>query len=78
MATLSMIIGTVTLVFTTLIFEYSHIWFILDIIGIVLGYVSYKRGDKNGKAGMILCAIAAVLSLGMVAIIYFFQKQMAN
>ena len=78
MAVISMIIGTVTLIFTTMIFEYSQIWFVLDLIGIILGAISYKKGDKNGKAGMILCAVAAVFSLGMITILFLYQKSVAG
>lgn len=78
MATISAMIGTITLVFTTMIFEYSNIWFSLDIIGIILGFISYKRGDKNGKAGIILCSIAAVFSLGMMLMIYYYRKKTGN
>ena len=78
MATISAMIGTITLVFTTMIFEYSNIWFSLDIIGIVLGFISYKRGDKNGKAGIILCSIAVVFSLGMMLMIYYYRKKTGN
>ena len=78
MATISAMIGTITLVFTTMIYEYSNIWFSLDIIGIVLGLISYKRGDKNGKAGIILCSIAAAFSLGMMLMIYYYRKKTGN
>ena len=74
MASLSAMIGTVTLIFTTTIFEYSYIWFIADVIGFLIGLFGYKRGDKNCKTGMILCAVAGFFSLGMSLIVLFFEK----
>ena len=68
MATISAIIGVITMTFSILIYELDMLWLVLDLI---IAYIGLRRGDKNCRLGLTLCALAALFSFSMIAIVYF-------
>lgn len=71
MATISAIIGVITMTFSILIYELDMLWLVLDLIGMIIAYIGLRKGDKNCRLGLTLCALAALFSFSMIAIVYF-------
>lgn len=76
MATASSIIGTITLIFSFNIIEYAYVWLGLDIVGLLLGYLGYKKGERDGKTGLVLCGIATVFNLVFSIILFFYNRSL--
>ena len=69
-AKLTFIIGTITLSLCMLIYELEPVWVVLDLLGVILAFVGYRKGDKNCKAGLILCAIGLLFSGSLLLLMY--------
>ena len=74
MAKVSFVIGVLTMSFCMLIYELEPIWLICDLIGILIASIGLKKGDRNCKAGLILCSIAGLFSLSIILIVLFAKK----
>ncbi len=74
MAKLSFVIGVLTMSFVMLIYELEPLWLLCDLIGILIASIGLRKGDKNCKAGLILCSIAGIFSLSIILIVFFAKK----
>ncbi len=74
MAKTSFVIGVLTMSFCMLIYELEPLWLLCDLIGIVLASIGLRKGDKNCKAGLILCSIAGFFCLSIILLILFAKK----
>ena len=74
MAKVSFVIGVLTMSFVMLIYELEPLWLALDLLGILLASIGLKKGDKNCKAGLILCSFAAFFSLSIILIVLFAKR----
>lgn len=75
LATISAIIGVITMTFSILIYELDFLWLLLDLIGMIIAYLGLKKGDTNCRTGLILCGLAAVFSFGMIVLAYLAGRQ---
>ena len=74
MATVSSVIGVVTMTFSILIYELAPVWLVLDLAGVIAAYIGLRKGDPNCKTGMILCGVAALFSFSTILILYLANR----
>ena len=74
-AKLTFIIGTITLSLRMLVYELEPLWVLLDLLGVILAYIHYRKGDKDCKAGLILCSIGLLFSGSFVLIMYLLSHK---
>ena len=70
MAKLTFIIGVLTLSLCVLVYELEPLWVLLDLFGVISAYIAYRKGDKDCKAGMILCGIGLLFSGSFLILMY--------
>ena len=74
-AKLTVVIGTITLSLCMLMYELEPLWVLLDLLGIILAFVCYRKGDKDCKAGLILCSIGLLFSGSLLLIMYLLNHK---
>ena len=70
MARFTFIIGVITLSLCLLIYELEPLWVLLDLLGVILAFIGYRRGNKDCKAGLILCGIGLLFSGSFLLLMY--------
>ena len=70
MARFTFLIGVITLSLCMLVYELEPLWVLLDLFGIILAYIGYRKGDKDCKAGLILCGIGLLFSGSFLILMY--------
>lgn len=70
MARFTFLIGVITLSLCMLVYELEPLWVLLDLLGIILAFIGYKKGNKDCKAGLILCGIGLLFSGSFLLLMY--------
>ena len=70
MARFTFIIGVITLSLCLLIYELEPLWVLLDLLGVILAFIGYRKGNKDCKAGLILCGIGLLFSGSFLLLMY--------
>lgn len=70
MAKFTLIIGVITLSLCMFIYELEPLWVLLDLLGVILAFIGYRKGDKNCKAGLIFCGIGLLFSSSFLLLMY--------
>ena len=70
MARFTFLIGVITLSLCMLIYELEPLWVLLDLLGVILAFIGYKKGNKDCKAGLILCGIGLLFSGSFLLLMY--------
>ena len=70
MARFTFLIGVITLSLCMLVYELEPLWVLLDLLGVILAFVGYKKGNKDCKAGLILCGIGLLFSGSFLLLMY--------
>ncbi|MBQ6559974.1 MAG: hypothetical protein IJL85_03995 [Erysipelotrichaceae bacterium] len=71
MAKFTFIIGVITLSLCMLVYELEPLWILLDLLGVILAFIGYRKGNKDCKAGLILCGIGLLFSSSFLIVMYF-------
>ena len=75
MARFTFLIGVITLSLCMLVYELEPLWVLLDLLGVILAFVGYKKGNNDCKAGLILCGIGLLFSGSFLLLMYLASHQ---
>ena len=70
MAKFTFVIGVITLSLCMLVYELEPLWVLLDLLGVILSFIGYRKGNKDCKAGLILCSIGLLFSGSFLIVMY--------
>ena len=73
MAKFTAFIGVITMSLCLLMYELEPLWVLLDLLGVVLAYIGYRKGNKDCKVGLILCLLGLLFSGSFLLILYLFS-----